>query len=89
MGRMWHTLLLSCWKEVFAWGPVEMRVKERQADYYKVLEKADHDADSTVFIDFMLKTLRNALREIIQGDIINSSPNAVCLSCTLFAPYRG
>lgn len=64
MGRMWHTLLLSQWKEVFAWIPIETLVKERQAEYYEALGKADHDADSTVFIEFMLIIIRDVLSEM-------------------------
>lgn len=71
MGRMWHTLLLSQWKEVFAWVPVETLVKERQSEYYEALGKADHDADSTVFIEFMMKIMKDALAEIISGDVTN------------------
>ncbi|WIW69870.1 Fic family protein [Anaerosinus gibii] len=64
MGRMWHTLLLSQWKEVFAWIPIETLVKERQAEYYEALGKADRDADSTVFIEFMLIIIRDVLSEM-------------------------
>lgn len=64
MGRMWHTLLLSQWKEVFAWIPIETLVKERQAEYYEALGKADHDADFTVFIEFMLIIIRDVLSEM-------------------------
>lgn len=43
---------------------------ERQAEYYQALGKADHDADSTVFIAFMMKIMRDALAEIINGTVI-------------------
>lgn len=38
MGRMWNTLLLYKWKPVFAWLPVETLIRERQDEYYTVLE---------------------------------------------------
>lgn len=68
MGRLWHTLLLAEWKEILAWIPVETLVKERQEEYYDALGKADKEADSTVFVEFMLTTLRDALKEIPATD---------------------
>ena len=61
MGRLWHTMLLSRWKEIMAWIPVETIVKERQEEYYKVLGIADKAADCTEFIEFMLTALRDIL----------------------------
>lgn len=68
MGRMWQTLLLSRWKPIFAWLPVETLIRERQNDYYDVLAVADKAADSTAFIEFMLGIIRDALRELIQTE---------------------
>jgi Fic family protein len=67
MGRMWHTLLLSRWKEMMAWVPVETLVKERQTEYYQVLGLADKNADSTVFIEFMLTAIRDTCGELIHS----------------------
>ncbi|MCM1048348.1 MAG: Fic family protein [Clostridiales bacterium] len=63
-GRLWQSLILQKWKEVFAWIPVETLVYENQAEYYKVLQQADKAGDSTQFVEFMLIMIRNALREI-------------------------
>ncbi len=68
MGRLWHTLLLAEWKEILAWIPVETLVKERQEEYYDALGKADKEADSTVFVEFMLTALRDALKEVPATD---------------------
>lgn len=68
MGRMWQTLLLSRWKPMFAWLPVETLIRERQNDYYHVLAIADKAADSTAFVEFMLDVIRDALRELIQTE---------------------
>ena len=68
MGRMWQTLLLSQWKPVFAWLPVETLIRERQDDYYKILAVADKAADSTLFIEFMLTIIRDALNSQIQTE---------------------
>lgn len=63
-GRLWQSLILQKWKEVFAWIPVETLVYENQAEYYKVLQQADKAGDSTQFVEFMLIMIRNALKEI-------------------------
>lgn len=68
MGRLWHTLLLAEWKEILAWIPVETLVKKRQEEYYDALGKADKEADSTVFVEFMLTALKDALKEIPPTD---------------------
>lgn len=68
MGRLWHTLLLTKWKSILAWVPVETLVKERQEEYYTVLGIADKNADSTCFIEFMLQALYDMLIQISQSD---------------------
>lgn len=66
MGRLWQTLLLSRWKPLFAWLPVETLIRERQQEYYDVLAAADKAADSSIFLGFMLGVIRDALGEILQ-----------------------
>ena len=61
---MWQSLILQKWKGIFAWIPVETLVYENQNEYYKVLQQADRDGDSTKFVEFMLEMIRNALEEI-------------------------
>lgn len=72
MGRMWQTLLLSRWKTVFAWLPVETLIRERQDEYYAVLGKSDSTASATPFIEFLLGTLRDALRDVARTDQVNA-----------------
>lgn len=64
MGRMWQTLLLYQWKDLFAWLPIETIIKDRQAEYYNVLAIADQDADSSVFIEFLLTAILDTLIEL-------------------------
>lgn len=65
-GRLWQSLILQKWKEVFAWIPLETLVYENQDEYYKILQQADKVGDSTKFVEFMLGMIRNALKEIIE-----------------------
>ena len=68
MGRLWQTVLLKDWKDVFAWLPVETLVKENQAEYYKALSVSDSNADSTLFTEFMLSMILRAIEEIIETE---------------------
>ena len=65
MGRLWQTVILKDWKEVFAWLPVETLIKKNQMEYYNALGVSDSAADSTKFIEFMLTLILNTIEEII------------------------
>ena len=64
MGRMWHSLLLGKWKELFFWLPIEELIQSRQREYYDALGAADKQADSAGFVELMLEIIRDSLREI-------------------------
>ncbi len=64
MGRLWHTLLLGRWKEIFFWLPVEELIRERQQDYYDALGTADKEADSAGFAELMLEIFRDSLKKL-------------------------
>jgi len=68
MGRMWQTLLLIQWKPLFAWLPVEELIREREQEYYDALAIADKSADSTVFIEYMLRIISDALSELLRTE---------------------
>ena len=79
MGRYWQTMLLSKWKGIFSWIPVETIVKEHQQDYYDVIAKCDTVGNSTVFIEFMLRCLLDAMKRIEDEpeELPNKLPNKV------------
>lgn len=64
IGRLWQTLILSQWNELFAWLPIETVVYENQQGYYDALQTAGQSADSGVFIEFMLEVIYQALAEL-------------------------
>lgn len=68
MGRLWQTVILKEWKEVFAWLPIETLVKENQKEYYSVLGVSDSIANSTKFIEFMLSVILKTIEEIIETE---------------------
>ena len=68
IGRLWQTVILKEWKEIFAWLPVETLIKENQKEYYNVLGTSDSEANSTKFIEFMLSLILNTIEEIIETE---------------------
>ena len=64
LGRMWHSLLLGKWKELFVWLPMEELIQSRQKEYYEALGVADMQADSAGFVELMLEIIRDSLLEI-------------------------
>lgn len=63
MGRLWQTLILSQWQPLLAHLPVETLIHDRQADYYQALSESDRRSDATVFIEFMLQTILDAMAD--------------------------
>lgn len=64
MGRLWQTALLVQWKPVFAWLPVETIVKEHQQQYYDAIAQSDAAGNSTAFIHFMLKCIKQTIDDV-------------------------
>lgn len=64
MGRMWHSLLLGKWKDLFLWLPIEELIQSRQKEYYDALGVADKQADSAGFVELMLEIIRDSLTEV-------------------------
>ncbi len=64
MGRMWHSLLLGKWKELFFWLPIEELIQSRQQEYYDALDVANKQADSAGFVELMLEIIRDSLMKV-------------------------
>ncbi len=67
IGRLWHTLLLTQWKPLFAWLPVESIIHDRQAEYYEAINRSNCEGEATAFIVFMLSAIKEALMEAVQA----------------------
>ena len=50
-----------------AWVPVEEIVRDRQEAYYRSISECDRSGDAWIFVEFMLKALRDALVEVKRG----------------------
>lgn len=57
MGRLWQTLLLAKWNDIFAWIPMESVLYQNRPEYYQAIENARQANDSGVFIEFTLSAL--------------------------------
>ncbi len=63
MGRMWHSLLLGKWNEIFYWLPIEELIRSRQQEYYNALGASNRESDSSAFVELMLEIILDTLRE--------------------------
>ena len=63
MGRMWNSLLLGKWTELFFWLPIEELIQSRQKEYYDALGVADKMTDSAVFVELILEIIRDTLED--------------------------
>jgi len=77
IGRLWQTLVLASWHELFAWIPTETIVYQHQAEYYRILGEAEKTADSTEFIEFMLEAIMEALSELPINKITDIIPDII------------
>lgn len=76
MARLWQNLILSKWKPIFKYIPIESLIKKYQLEYYDAISKSNLNGDSTVFVTFMLKMIDLSLTDLINDtslEIENSS----------------
>lgn len=64
MARLWHTAILSGWKSVFEYIPIESQIEKFQDEYYNAIAKCHVDGESTIFIEFMLSQIDKVLDDI-------------------------
>ena len=76
MARLWHTVILSKWKPVFEYIPIESQIEKFQEEYYSVIAKCHVDGESTTFIEFMLAQVDKILDDIsVQISEDNEQPS--------------
>ena len=64
MARLWHTAILSKWKPIFEYIPIESQIEKFQEEYYDAIAKCHIDGESTIFIEFMLSQIDKILDDI-------------------------
>lgn len=65
MARLWHTAMLSKWKPVFAYIPIESQIEKFQNGYYEAISRCHAAGESAIFIEFMLAQIDQALDDIV------------------------
>ena len=64
MARLWHTAILSKWKPVFEYIPIESQIEKFQDEYYEAISRCHVAGESTIFIEFMLLQIDKILDDI-------------------------
>jgi Fic family protein len=72
IGRLWQTVILIEYHPIFEFLPIESLIKEKQKQYYDVLEECDSNGNSTAFIEFMLELLLISLQEFKSEVVIEN-----------------
>lgn len=62
IGRLWQTLILTRWRPVMAWMPIETLIRAHQDGYYRALQASrEPTIDAAPFIDYMLAVIAKSL----------------------------
>jgi len=72
MARLWHTAILSRWKPIFEYIPIESQIEKFQDDYYDAIVECHVQGESTIFIEFMLSQIDKILDEVA-GQVAEST----------------
>ena len=75
MARLWHTAILSKWKPIFEYIPIESQIEKFQDEYYNAIAQCHAAGESTIFIEFMLTQIEKILDEVAQQINENSEDN--------------
>ncbi len=66
MARLWQTALLTHWKQVFQYLPIESHIYKFQTEYYNAISACHVAGNSDAFIVFMLTMINSTLDEVVQ-----------------------
>ncbi len=69
IGRLWQTVILMKYHPIFEYLPIESLIKQKQQHYYKTLELCDQKGNSTLFVEFILGLIAQALTEF-KNDVV-------------------
>ena len=65
--RLWQTAILTHWKDLFKYIPIESIIRKHQEEYYTAIQNCNNTGNSNEFIEFMLKIIDEA----VDGMILN------------------
>ena len=61
LGRLWFKRILCAWNPVLAWLPLEAMLLERKSAYTALLNRAESEEDTTIFVEFVLTVISDTL----------------------------
>lgn len=67
MARLWQTRILMGKYPVFEFLPFESLISLSQKEYYRALSASDKSGNSTLFIEYMLGVINEALASLLQN----------------------
>ena len=70
--RLWQTAILSHWKDLFKYIPIESIIRKHQEEYYTAIQNCNNAGNSNEFIEFMLKVIDEA----IEGMMLTTTQEA-------------
>ncbi len=79
VGRLWQSVILNQYKNIFSAIPIESVVRENQENYYKALEEAGSIGESTPFIEYMLEIILKTLKNVKKDNVPKNVPKNVPL----------
>lgn len=67
IARLWQNVILSKWKEIFEYVPIESQIKKYQEEYYKAINNCNKTGNSNEFIEFMLEMIDKELDNVLES----------------------
>lgn len=71
MARLWQTAILTNWRNIFEYIPLESQIEKYQKEYYEAIATCHKEGNSNCFIDFSLGMIDKIVDEFINQ--INSN----------------
>ena len=78
IGRLWQTVILSAYNPLFSILPTESIIRDHQEEYYEAIESSTSIGECTVFIEFMLARILEAIEKVgneVGSKVGNKLPN--------------
>ncbi len=75
--RLWQNVILSNWKDIFEYIPIESQLLKYQNEYYDAIAKCNKAGNSTIFIEFMLNMFDKILDEFMNNTSISLTDETI------------
>ena len=77
------------WNPAFAWLPVEFMIYAHQEEYYAAINASNNAAESTVFVEFMLSTIKASLTDALctRDEMSDAQPDKPAIRAQIITQY--